>query len=43
VDGTGQVIAILDTGVDKTHPFLANKVVAEACFSTTLAGRSVTT
>jgi subtilisin len=43
IDGTGQVIAILDTGVDKTHPFLANKVVAEACFSTTLEGRSVTT
>jgi hypothetical protein len=23
----------LDTGVDKTHPFLSGKVVAEACFS----------
>jgi subtilisin family serine protease len=32
-DGTGQVIAILDTGVDKTHPFLAGKVVEEACYS----------
>ena len=31
--GAGQTIAIIDTGVDKTHPFLANKVVAEACFS----------
>lgn len=33
--GDGQVIAILDTGVEKTHPFLDGKVVAEACFSTT--------
>lgn len=33
--GTGQAIAILDTGVDKTHPFLTNKVVSEACYSTT--------
>ncbi|HEX5690978.1 MAG TPA: S8 family serine peptidase, partial [Roseiflexaceae bacterium] len=31
--GAGQTIVILDTGVDTTHPFLANKVVAEACFS----------
>ena len=35
--GKGQTVAILDTGVDKTHPFLAGKVVAEACFSTTYA------
>ncbi|MDE1867106.1 MAG: S8 family serine peptidase, partial [Thaumarchaeota archaeon] len=33
-DGTGQTIAILDTGVDKTHPFLSGKVVSEACYST---------
>lgn len=33
--GAGQAIAILDTGVDKNHPFLAGRVVAEACFSTT--------
>lgn len=33
--GSGQTVAILDTGVDKTHPFLTGKVVAEACYSTT--------
>jgi len=31
--GTGQTIAIVDTGVDKDHPFLAGKVVSEACYS----------
>ncbi|MCJ7708029.1 MAG: S8 family serine peptidase, partial [Anaerolineales bacterium] len=35
--GAGQTIAILDTGVDSSHPFLQNlltgKVVAGACFS----------
>jgi subtilisin len=35
--GAGQAIAILDTGVDTAHPFLAGRVVAEACFSTTSA------
>ena len=34
-DGTGTTVAILDTGVDKNHPLLAGKVVAEACFSAT--------
>jgi subtilisin len=31
--GSGEVVAILDTGVDSSHPFLANKVVEEACFT----------
>ena len=33
-DGRGQVIALLDTGVETTHPYLTNKVIYEACFST---------
>jgi subtilisin len=33
--GAGWSVAILDSGVDKTHPFLMNKVVSEACYSTT--------
>ncbi len=33
--GDGQTIAILDSGVDSSHPFLQNKVVKEACFSST--------
>ncbi|MDE2666387.1 MAG: S8 family serine peptidase [Acidobacteriota bacterium] len=31
--GSGQTIAILDTGVDRDHRFLAGKVVSEACYS----------
>jgi subtilisin family serine protease/subtilisin-like proprotein convertase family protein len=41
--GAGQAVAILDTGVDKTHSFLAGKVVSEACFSSTIAGSAGTT
>jgi subtilisin len=33
--GSGQVVAVLDTGVDKTHPALRGKIVKEACYSTT--------
>ena len=35
--GAGQVIAILDTGVDEHDPFLSGKILAEGCFSTTNA------
>ena len=37
LDGTGSVVAVLDTGVLKTNPFLTGKVVAEACFSSNTA------
>lgn len=32
--GTGWAVAVLDTGVAKSHPFLSGKIAAEACFST---------
>ena len=39
--GSGQTIAILDTGVDKNHRFLAGKVVSEACYSGGGSGESL--
>jgi subtilisin len=42
--GAGWTVAILDTGVDKTHSFFSGgKVVSEACYSTTSAASSSTT
>jgi subtilisin len=32
--GTGKTVAVLDSGVDKSHPALAGMVVSEACYST---------
>ena len=36
--GAGQAVAIVDSGVESAHTFLAGKVVAEACFSSAPAG-----
>jgi hypothetical protein len=36
--GDGWAVAILDTGVDKNHPFLNGKVVSEACYSSNVSG-----
>jgi len=38
--GAGQVVAVLDTGVDR-HPFIARKIAAEACFSTSAREQGV--
>jgi subtilisin family serine protease len=43
LDGSGTVVAILDTGVDKNHPFISGKVVEEACFSSNVASLNATT
>ncbi|WP_156325239.1 S8 family peptidase [Nonomuraea sp. SBT364] len=31
--GTGQNIVVLDTGIDRDHPFFAGRITDEACFS----------
>lgn len=33
--GGGMKVAVIDSGVDRTHPFLSGRVTLEACFSTT--------
>ena len=33
VTGTGMSVAVIDTGVDGTHPYLSGAVVSEACYS----------
>jgi subtilisin family serine protease len=32
-NGAGTIVAILDTGIDRDHPFFAGRIVTEACFS----------
>ncbi len=39
-NGSGWVVAILDTGVDAAHPFFSGRVAEQACFSSNVAGRS---
>jgi hypothetical protein len=36
--GAGQAVAVIDTGVQSNHEFLAGKVVMEACFSNSGGG-----
>ena len=40
--GEGWAVAVLDTGVMKTHSHLAGKVISEACYSTTDANNGST-
>jgi len=40
--GTGVTVAIIDTGVDKNHPFLTGSVVSEACYSSDVPSDSAT-
>ena len=36
--GAGQHIAVIDTGVDRLHPWLAGDVVSERCYATAFPG-----
>ena len=42
ISGSGMAIAILDTGVDKSHPFFQSRIVSEACYSTTYSDDGAT-
>jgi subtilisin family serine protease len=39
--GSGWSIAVLDSGVDKFHPFLNGKVVSEGCFSSNFPASNI--
>lgn len=38
--GHGQTVAILDSGVESSHPFFGGRVVAEGCFSGVITGQT---
>jgi len=40
--GDGWAVAVLDSGVAKTHPFLTGKVVSEACYSSNYPASNTT-
>lgn len=37
-DGAGATVAVIDTGIDTSHPVFAGRIVEEACFSTHAPG-----
>ena len=36
--GSGQAVVVIDTGVDRSHPWLSGRVKTEACFATNTNG-----
>lgn len=36
-NGNAETVVVLDTGIDRDHPFFAGRIVHEACFSSTVA------
>ncbi len=40
--GSGQVVAILDTGVSKSHSWFQSRVISEACYSSDVESQSAT-
>ncbi len=40
--GSGQTVAVLDSGVNKNHTFLTGKVVSEACYSSNFVDSNAT-
>lgn len=42
-DGAGATVAVIDTGIDTSHPVFAGRIVEEACFSTHAPGAGFNT